>query len=248
MNFSYYDLVSINEIKADVLVELNDEEERKLTPGYYRAKVKEALDELGFDTFFVDIYEDIETPDDLKLHIPKGSFNLIGLYGYMGTPDNITYGTNIYWKRRFITKGKNTGYTADSKEWDISDPFIKAPSYYVGEYYFNIQNGVIMLSDTCDVFDYIRVYFNGVPSSVLDIDGIKIVPPMVRKAVTLWVVEKCARALKPKDKDYRQIQIDAAAQLDEYGLNGAWYEAKKRLSTMDKKQMRDFIKYQSKMI
>jgi len=252
MNFSYEDLLSIDEVIADVLLEVDDVEQRKLTPGYYVSQVKYALDELGFATFFVDVTRDVIMPHDLLIEWPKGCFNLDKIWAYTGTPDDVQYKQPVYWKRNFNTRGKDTGYTADSNEGNISDPFIIAPSHFVSELFFNVRAGIIHLSDTCDVYDYIRLQFAGTPSSVLDVAKIKIVPPMVRKAVEQWVVERAAKALKGKydtarDQKYRRIQSDAAIQLDEYGLNGAWHEAKMRLKKVDTKMMNDFIEYNSKM-
>jgi len=63
----------------------------------------------------------------------------------------------------------------------------------------------------------------------------------------LWVVEKAAKALKAHNPEYRLIQIDSANQLYEYGYNVAWHEAKTRLRNLDKKMLRDWLEYSSKM-
>ena len=39
----------------------------------YRTQVKYAMDELGFDSLFYDMFEDIEMPDDLIFEMPKRS-------------------------------------------------------------------------------------------------------------------------------------------------------------------------------
>jgi hypothetical protein len=255
MTFSYEDLLSIQEIIAEVLVEVDDKEQQKLTPGHYRRSVKLAMDELSFDAAFVEVTRDFEMPFDLKLPIPKGVFNIENIWIFTGTPDDVGYQENVYWKRFFETRGKlldeDTGYTAINKEGNITDPFVKSPTLAEGRYFFNTHSGIIHLSDSCDVFDYVRITFKGVASATLDIDKIKMVPPFARKAVTLWCVEKAARALKPldtwRDRKYRGIQVDAAGQLDEYGFNGAWHEAKTRLRDLDKKKWRDLIEYNSKM-
>lgn len=247
MKFSHEDLLSISEVIADVLLEVDDKKQQKLTPGYYRAQVKYALDELSFDTFFVEVTKDYEMPHDLKMPIPKGVFNMQNMWGYTGTPDDVKYLENIYWKRNFDTRGYNTGYGARVHEGNITDPYVKAPSGYVYAYFFNVRNGIIYLSDTCDSMDYVRIQFAGLASSELDIDKVKMVPPFVRKAVVLWVTEKAAKALKAQNPEYRIIQIDAANQLDEYGYNGAWHEAKTRLRGLDKKMLRDFMEYSSKL-
>ena len=261
MNFSYEDLLSIGEVLADVLVEVDDQEMKKLTPGFYRKQVKRALDELSFDTLFVDASKDFIIPDDLKLPIPKGVFHIKTIQVYSGTPDDVGYVENVYYKRNFVTEGKtykdgtlsSSGYTANNHQYNVTDPFVKASflrQVPTSAFYFNVQNGIIMLSDACENYDYIRVGFNGIASASLDIDKIKIIPPFVYEAIVLWVVERAARALKStdgRDRRYRTIQIDASQQLDKSGMNGLWHEAKMRLGQMDKKMWNDLVEYSSKM-
>lgn len=258
MIFSYDDLLSIQEVIADVLLLVDDEEQRLLPPGYYRTQVKYALDELSFDTFFVDVTEDYSIPDNLKVKVPKGSFNLKQIWAYSGTPDEVKYLENVNWKRNFDTRGydtandRNTGYGARSHEGNITDPFVKAPYGYVTALFFNVREGMILLSDTCSSYDYIRIQYAGVASSKLDIDEIKMVPPMARKAVVLWVTDKAAASLKSRSEQfrikYRQVQADVSGQLDEYGYDGAWHQAKMRLKELDRKMLRDMLEYNSKLV
>lgn len=237
--------ISINEILADVTVALDDQDYRLLTPGFYRAQVKKALDELGFDTFFYDFVEDKEMPDDLQIPIPEGAFNVKGIYLIYGTPDNIKYQENLYWKRDFYTEGEGKGYTATRHHRNVSDPFMKPVWNNKARYFFNIHNGIIMLSDLCKGYDYVRIKASGIPSK--NIDNVKMIPPEAREGITLWVIEKCASYLKIRYKEYRTVQLDAYQQLDPYGLNGAWHKTRMRLKAVDKKQLRDTILYNKAM-
>ncbi len=236
---------SISEVLADVLVTLNDESQSLLTPGFYRAQVKNGLDELGFDISFLPVVNDYELPDDLIVEMPKGCFNLKQIEIYSGTPDNVGYVEQVYWKRGVQTRGAGTGYTSRVHHWNVTDPFIQVHVDEYSMYYFSVQNGNIRLSDACANYAYVRLTYDGIPS--MNLDEVKMVPPEVRKALVLWVTDKCAGALKMRDAKYRVVQADAASQLDEYGLTGAWHEAKMRLRRLDSKKMRDIIEYNSKM-
>ncbi len=261
MTFSFDDLISIQEVIADAAVDVDDKEMQKLTPGWYRKQVKRAMDELSFDVPFIKVVRDIVMPDDMKVSVPKGFYNIDKIHIFSGDPCNVGYVENVYWKKGFETRGgviredewTASGYTANNHEHNITDPFFKVSVLRQSPrnaYYFNTRNGIIYLSSACSGYDYVRIVGTGVATSELDIDNIKIVPPFAIKAVTLWVVEKAARALKGTDKGnrrYRTIQTDAALQLDEYGFNGAWHEAKTRLRKLDTKMWRDFIEYNSKM-
>jgi hypothetical protein len=245
MDINHLNLYSIQEVLADVLVHMDDEQNTKLTPGFYRAQVKYALDELGFDISFLPVTEDFPMPEDGMLQVPKGCYNLKLIHVYNGTPENVGYVENVYWKKNAQTRGKNMGFTANQTGFNITDPFCQVRACASSLYYFTIQNGIIRLSDACTSYPYIRATFEGLKSVLLD--EVKMVPPETRKAVALWVTEKCAGALKVRFKEYRQVQIDAASQLDEYGLNGAWHEAKMRLARLDTKLLKDSILYNAKL-
>jgi len=246
MDINPNNFLTIQEVLADVLVNMNDEDQRLLTPGFYRIQVKYALDELGFDTMFYEVVEDEELSDDLIHKMPIGCYNLNDIKIYTGTPDNVGYVTNVYWRRNAKTRGKNTGVTANINLGNATDPFINAPFWTSGAaYWFTVQNGLIYLSDGCENHDYVRFTYNGIPSK--RIDDVKMIPPETRKGIVLWTTEKCAGGLKSRDPKYRGIQVDAAAQLDEYGYNGAWHEAKMRLRELDKKKLHDILEYNAKM-
>lgn len=246
MNINPNNFLSIQNILADALVMLNDEDQKLLTPGYYTAAVKNGLDELGFDISFLPVTTDILLPDDLILTMPVGAFNLTQIHIYSGTPDNVGYVENVYWKKGARTQGKGTGYTADSHHWNVTDPFFyRCNVNEASLYYFSVQNGLIRLSDACAGYTYARLTYDGIPSK--NLSTVRMVPPEVREALVLYVVEKGAASIKARDGKYRVIQIDAANQLDRYGLNGAWHLAQDRLVRLDKKMLKDIIEYNSKL-
>lgn len=246
MEINVNNLLSINNVLADVLVAVDDEAMQKLTPGFYRSQVKLGLDELGFDVGFLKVTEDIELPEDLILDTPKGCYNLNNINVYTGTPDSVGYVENVYWRKGATTRGPATGTVANINEWNVTDPFFKVNVNASSLYYFTVQNGIIRLSPACSGFDYVRLVFNGIPSG--NMDEIAMVPPEVRKAVVLWATEKCAGFLKLRDARYRTIEMDAAARLGEYSLNGAWHEAKMRLNALDTKKLKDAIKYNNRLM
>ena len=245
MDINNNNLLSIQEVLADVLVIMQDEDNHLLTPGFYNAQVKYALDELGFDISFLPVTTDELISTDLIIDMPTGCFNLKNIQIYTGTPDEVGYVETVYWRKGVQTRGYNTGETADINRWNSSDPFFQVDIDSSALYYFSVQNGLIRLSDSCKSFTYIRLTYDGIPSK--NLDSVKMIPPECRKAIVLWVTEKCAGALKMKDGKYRTVQMDAAQQLDEYGLNGAWHETKMRLVRLDTKKLKDAILYNSKL-
>jgi|WetSurSiteA1Bulk_404760.scaffolds.fasta_scaffold09601_2 hypothetical protein len=246
MDLNPNNFISISDVLADALVVLDDQDNSKLTPGYYRAAVKNCINELGFDIPFLDVVNDYEMPVDLKLDVPGGCYNMKSIILYTGTPDAVSYQETCYWKKNMQTRGKGTGITADVPLYNTSDPFFRVDLWNDTLYYFNVQNGTIMLSDACVNFDYVRLKYSGIPAS--NLDEMRMIPPEAREAVLLYVIEKCASSLKLKDNKYRAVQIDAAAQLDRYGMNGAWHNTITRLAKLDYKKYRDTILYNSNLL
>jgi hypothetical protein len=245
MDINPNNFLAINEILSDVLVHIDDEPNSKLTPGYCRAQVKMGLDALGFEMPFIEVTNDYPIPSDLKLDMPSGCYNLNSINIYAGTPDAVGYTENVYWRKGVHTRGANTGVTANVNQYNVTDPFCRVALGYQAKYYFSVQNGILILSDDCSNFDYARLTYNGIPSGSLD--EVKMIPPEAREALILYAVEKCAASLKLRDNKYRIVQLDAASQLDRYGLNGAWHNTKMLLLKLDRKKLHDVILYNSKL-
>lgn len=238
--------ISINEVLADALVALDDKEMRKLTPGFYRAQVRNAIDELGFDTVFDEQKLDLAIPSDHIVPFPAGAYRIKNVHIFTGDPDDIQYVQNVYWKKNARTAGFEKGYTANNHPGNYSDIYFSSPMWASTDiaYFFSFVNGNLYLSDPCASYDYVRVIYDGIPTGSLD--DASLVPPEVRGAVVLWVIEKCASFLKIRYSEYRTVQLDAAAQLDVSGMNGLWHNAKMRLKYLGKKVIRDSLEYNSR--
>jgi hypothetical protein len=235
--------ISINEVLADVTVALDDQEERLLNHGFYVAQVRNAIDELGFDTVFYEDHADREIPANNIIVVPSNVYRIKNLHLFTGAPDNIESTANLYWKKGARDLGgKDRGYTANF--YPGIDDLYYGNSFSSAEtaYWFKFHNGNIILSDGCTSWDYIRIVYDGIPSNS-NLSEANMIPPEVRKALVLWAIEKCSGTLKVRDAKYRTIQLDAARDLDEYGQRGAWHEAKMRLKYMGKKFLRDTLHY-----
>jgi hypothetical protein len=236
-------------ILADVLMELQDEDTTLFTKGWYVSQIQQSLEELGFDTFFEDQQQDIDIPKEtMKFHIPSGCFNLKEIYVF-NTDDccNITNMQNVWWKDRFNTQGFNKGYTARNQP-GIKDPYIEpyTPTAESGMYllWYNVINGIIHLSDSCQPFDKVRVIYNGVMANIGDTP---FVPRIFRQAVKDWVSEKAYRYMMNRDPRrftplWKNINIVLNAP-----YNGSWDVAKQRAAALDSKMKSDLKEYLSSM-
>jgi len=204
MNISRQNMVTPNEILADALRYCGDESFKDSSRGYYVSLIQRAMQELAFDTFFDERTEFFDVPENLNLEMPKGSFNIKQVYLLNGDNCGNIEGTqNVYWKRNYYTKGN--GYLARDKVTNHGDPFYENRSISGGGntseanlrrtsalssirqlYYYNIQNGMIMLSSTAKNFKRIAIVFNGVGT---DIGEVPSVPMLFREAVISWVID-----------------------------------------------------------
>jgi hypothetical protein len=257
MNISPESYCSIKEIKADILLNVNDENERLLSPGFYDRQVKKALEELSFDTMFNVVYIDMDIPSTLNMNIPRNMWNVNDIFVWKhGSVDcnqptcndcSISGMERVFYKRNYISKGKGYGYTARNHENGV-DPFMRRSGNGGGLMWYNVVNGVIMLSESCKVFDRIRIVANGLMTA--DINNANIIPMFVRDAVTLWATERAAFALKSRDPKYRVIWMDTRLMLYtplSRATASVWDEAKFRLKKRDKKEVDDFNTYLSLM-
>ena len=253
MDFSYEDLLDINTILADVTQRVGDESTRQISQGSYSRWVKKALNELNFETKFDNRFQDLVLPADLRLPFPKGAWNLIDLFVWNGTLNEeggescctITSSARCYSKNQFRTTGKNRGYTAPSHPGGC-DAFYRGFCNDQSIHFFSIQNGLICFSDSCSVYKYVRVIYNGMAS---DIDKTKMIPPLIREAVTLYAVCEAFAVLKQRDKQYRVDFTDTRAEL--YLPKGrmsssVWEESRYRLKMMNTKMANDLNEYNSR--
>lgn len=250
MDISPHSYVSTNEILADVLKIVDDSSFKISSEGWYKSQIQQALEELSFDTFFDERNESFDTPSDLRLDMPKGAFNLRGIYLFSGTECNIAKSVNVYHKKNFINSKSGNGYVAKDKWENGRDPFYQSRS--AGEsdslnnnpsnvFFFSIQNGTIMLSESCRNFPKVMIVFNGI---MTDIGEAPIVPQLFRQAVKHYVA---VPALKEKMKDtigtasynhWAMMHADYKAQKD-HTYEGSWVKAERRAKGLNNKIRQD---------
>ncbi len=260
MNFSPHSFVSVNEILADVLKITNDSGFKINTRGWYISQVRQALQELSFDTFFDEKNEELIIPNDLRVDMPKGAFNLKQLFLFNGTKCNVGSNTPTVWYKQNYWTGGN-GYLARDK-WDNNgDPFYRnrnaSPQarneVNLGSssqlYYFGIQNGLIMLSESCRKFEKVMIFYNGIGG---DIDSTPVIPQFFRQAVKDYVTSAGLEASIAQEIDpakmnkltYLKNSVDTRMNKD---YDGSWAKAEQRAKHTDKKIRQAYKEYMARM-
>lgn len=243
MNFSPNNAITVNQILSDVVLEINDEDYRLFTPGYYTSLIQQALEELSMDSFMLKLWKDFEFPaHTYSLELPKGAFNVIEVFLFNGDCNDVNSMQRVVYKRGYSTRGDGHGNISRNNT-NADDYFITAYSDSEETYFCTLQNGSLVFGSACAVFEKVRVYYNGVLTNIGDVP---LVPLPFRQAVKDWVVEKCYRILKGRDPRYRVLWSDIYNTLYK-DFSGTWDIACKRASSLDTKVIEDYKEYFSKM-
>jgi hypothetical protein len=246
------DFVDVEHLLAEITSTVNDTDYKKGFPkGWYISRIQDALQELSIDTFWLTAIFDYEIPTNFQIPIPENTFNLREIYAYQGSLCNPVKTQVVYWKRLFDNRYDGQGYTARVKDDGSNGADIFQPNqrtytrnlqgYYGPKYYYNIEEGLLMLSKDCQAFPYIRLKFNMMGSSIGDKP---VVPRFFERAVVDYVKTKFYDAMKSRDpRMYRPLWVDAKEDLEDL-THGSWNKAKKRIKTMDtsaKSSMEEYI-------
>ena len=261
MKFSTADFVTVNQILSDVLPLVQDEGFRVKSKGWYTSQAQQALEELSFDTFFAE--KDpilIAIPEDLKIPIPKGTFNIRQLYITNGNSCNIGNSRNVYHKRNYIA-GSQSGYLARDKFDNNNDPFYNNRNFNnvdsrpaqgdedrsrpANLYFYGVHNGVINLSPSCRNFKNIFIVANGIATEIGDTP---LIPSFLRQAVKSYVLVEGLKAVQADSMGTAMFNGWTAILAREMNskdniANGTWIKAERRVKSFDSKEREDLNEY-----
>lgn len=263
MQFSRSSFVTPNEILADVTKAVADESYLHASKGWYTSQIQQALEELSFDTLFDEKVVDIKISQDLNVQMPEGTFNIIEMYLFNGDLCNIGPKRNLWHKRNYFTKG--SGSLARNTDNNV-DPFYSNknftnehinksdvrsfPNRNIGNennYYYNIHNGVIMLSPACLSFEKIAIVLNGTGCSIGELP---IVPLFFRQTIKDYLCEVALRNRmidEPNLGGLWKIYDKNLNKNETYGFyTGSWYTAKRRITAMNDHERESLREYLSK--
>ncbi len=242
------DFVSVDEILADVLLEVNDEDLRSgFKKGWYISKIQQAIEELAFDSFYQVITRDIDfDKKKLSFEMPKNAFNLREMYLFNGDCCGPNSSVLVHWKRLFNNRGDGIEHTAKIKESGQSgfDPFFGNRFHgnrtsHTNAHYFNVYNGLVMLSANAAGFAKVRIVFNGIGGQIGDEP---VIPRFFRQAVIDFVVEAFWRFMKSREKSARLLWMDVERKLND-PRTGTWRTAKMRITSMDNLKKQSLQEY-----
>ena len=260
MNISPQNFVTPDEILADALKLVNDSGFKINSKGYYISQIQQALEELSFDTFFLEENSSVDIPENLRIELPRNAFNLKQLYLFNGDECVIKNSTVVYNKKNFINSESGDGFVARDKYKNTDDPFHTQRSMNTSDRlrdrfsgtktnlkYYGIQNGTIMLSSSCKGFDKLMMVYN---STGCVIGDSPVVPAYLRQAVKDYVVVKGLESRMASD-DEKFNKWSTLYNIHSTNLNkpytGSWDKAENRVKSLDMKERQDMKEYFSRL-
>lgn len=246
MNISQDSYITPDEILANVLNEVGDEDYKTFTRGWYMSQIQQCLEELSFDSCMIQQDDDFEFPaDTFRLYLPANTFNVREILVYNGTLGNPSNLQTVRWKKNYRTKGRDKGYFAVNNSTLDQDLYI-TPLTSDSEstlLYANVYNGMIEFSQSCSSYSFVKLYYNG---TLTPIGETPFVPQFFRQAVELWVVLQYYRAMRRRDQKFNTLFNSVYAELNK-PFTGVWDKAVVRSKSLDSKLGEDLKEYLSKM-
>jgi len=199
------DFVCINDIVSNAMFLVGNESMSDGAPeGFYKGMARLAMNELSFDTYFSTLHKDYfnwNNDGRRVIMFPKGAFNLKEIYAFNGDQFKVEKSVVINPARRYKTHPLGNGYTRAMKD-----------DNYNNNYFYSVQNGMIMISNSCAPYDAIRVVFNGISG---DIGEEPIVPRFMEKHIMNSIKVAFYERKKSFDREARLNWIDAKNDTDD---------------------------------
>ena len=250
--------ISPNDILSIATISAGDIDYKILPKGFYTSLIQKAIEGLAIDTFFQEMRESFDIPENLVLPLPRGCFNVKNIYIFSGDECNIGQSHKVWWKRNYFTKGQ--GYIANDKGNNGNDPFFDSHNdnmSYANKnlvraggnttdnvLFYNIQMGDLMLSSSCrSAGTKVHIHYNGTGG---EIGEAPIIPVFLREAVEDYVTEAALRMRMAKEPATARNWLPLW-QIYEGRLNkpydGSWAKAEYRVKTLNQSQREEMKEF-----
>jgi hypothetical protein len=250
--------ISPDDILSIATVSAGDRDYKSLPKGLYMSLIQKAVEGLAIDTFFQELRESFDIPENLVLALPKGCFNVKNVYIFSGDECNIGQSHKVWWKRNYFTKGQ--GYIANDKGNNANDPFFDSHNENLNyanknlirynesspnsRLFYNIQMGDLMLSSSCkSAGNKVHVHYNGTGGNIGEEP---IIPVFIREAVEDYTIEAALRmrmANEPAQARNWQALWNIYNERLHRPYEGSWAKAEYRVKTLNQSQREEMKEY-----
>lgn len=230
------DFLTINDILADVLVYVGDEDYKNgITPGWYKRRTQVAMDELAITSFINTEYVDKPMPASKEDEIPSGLISVKNIIAYSGTLGDPQSQVPITYKDDMIKAVGANNYTSTRSETTGSNQYYEPISVASTAYFASRQGNKITFSQSCLSYQFYRITYTGFGSRL---DELPIIPRMFREAITAYVTLDAITAMMSRDRTKAQLYAVWSPKKKD-----AWDDALFRAGKMDKWQRDSFGEY-----
>jgi len=226
----------------------------KIAPkGFYISLIADAFEELNMDTMLLEGRRDFPMPlEHLTIPLPEDCFNVRNVYIFDGDACHIGNSRKVWHKRNYYTEGN--GYIANRTGNNTNDPYYlndslsgnrlekhdKSLIRYANQnninniLYYNIQNGMLMLSASCrHAGAKVHIHYN---STGCEVGEAPIIPIFYKTAIEDYGTEAAIRfrmANNPAEaRAWLPMQQTYERRLDKEGYNGSWHKAVSKSQSM----------------
>lgn len=229
--------ITLENVISDAASELPIEGYGQLGKPFFVASAQRGLTDLNYETNFFKKEFIAEIPENLVLQLPGDLTEKD--QAYLANMDGCDInGTTILFIKPNMWHLGGEGYFAQNKgrnhdKLQYSFKWSEAPPnniYFAGE-----RSGKLFLSPSCrERYTHVVIPYTGIGMDCFGEDFE--VPMWAREALTDYVIEKAARALRRGDPQYYTTIIrEKEAQTNRVNPAGSWCKAIQRYKRMDKK-------------
>lgn len=238
------DTISPRMIIRDVIARVGDQSfNHGLSEGWYMTQVRKMLDKMAYKTSFDQQTIDIAIDKvSLQIEVPKGVWNIKEMYVWNGVNFVLGASQQLWWKRQFNNTPGGANYTALQKDNDFTfsgDPIVDDYTFilngftgFVNLLWFNVENGLLMLSPGCAGWTYVRMKYGGTYG---DISEVKFVPRIFWEYAEDFIAYRYHRYMSVYDRATHFPLMKEADQNMNLLQTGSWWDAVERArATSDK--------------
>ena len=240
--------VTGDQIIADVTSLIGDERMKLRSEGWMVGKLRDALRELAFDTFFHQCTYDGPVPSDLSLKLPSGLVDIVDVFLYNGDVcEGATAVRNVYFKKGF-TRTDSSKFAKNAFDNNL-DRIIESAGVGpdpVGLHYFGLQNNYMNLSDSALAYQNIRIAYKGLPGDH-DLCSAECVPWELKAAVVDYIAVEACTVIFAHDKTRENRALLDEMKSRKLGYGGSWERAKVLVRRVHSKQRNDWAMYMTKL-
>jgi len=230
---------TVDEVIADVAFSVGDPDIRIRTLGWYRARVKRAIQNLAIQSEYYRRYADIVIPDTRIVPLPDDFKTIHAAWGIKLDGSGNVESTQLCYPKEALYAGTKT-YTSRNnpnalKDYHTSPTVIQDSSLL----FYTQDAGNLILSEASDSFDKLRLDYSGYGHDITTVGDAAIIPLEATDAVEGYVAVMYHKSRMGENPNLRPMYAQAMNDLYSpmEGRMSLWDMTKRQLTTSSPDEM-----------